>query len=346
MSIVPATPRIVQRILILPAVMMTLVVSGTQATAAALPSEGAGDPGPYVTQMDHFNYLPLAFNVPPAGVIQGALIHDGMQREYILYVPTSYTGHSPVPLILNYHAYARDAMVQMAYGDFRPVAERTGAIVVHPQGAILDGVRRWNVGGIYTHPLADDIGFSEALIDLVSDIYQVDQTRIYGTGFSNGGYMSYLLACQLSGRIAAVAAVAGSMTPEMHEDCQPVRPLALLHIHGLDDAVVPYGGDDKSLAVDEAIAYWVAANGNDPTPAIRPRPDSDPSDGSTVTEFVYGGGPNGVITELLRIDGGGHSWPGAANSGPGTNYDIDASSEIWDFFARYDINGPRATSDR
>jgi polyhydroxybutyrate depolymerase len=319
---------------------MIFASAGLSALKAAHPSaaEGASD--------EHVIYLPLAANVPQSGVIQGFLDQGGMRREYILYVPTSYTGRDPAPLILNYHAYSRDAIIQMVYGDFRPVAEQTGAIIVHPQGAMLDGVRRWNVGGYYTHPTADDLGFTDALLDAVSGTYNVDASRIYATGFSNGATMAYLVACQLDQRFAAVAAVSGSMTPEMLAGCHPSRPLPVLHIHGLADAVVPYGGDSQSIAVEELIAFWVDANHSNPEGVVRQRPDIDPSDGSTVTEVSYEGGPNGVTTELLRIDGGGHAWPGTAVAGPGTNYDIDASAEIWDFFARYDINGRRAISNQ
>lgn len=284
-------------------------------------------------------YLPLVVNDGRRGVIQGTIEHGGMLREYILYVPSSYSDQTPAPLILNYHAYSRDAQTQMEYGDFRPVSERTGAIIVHPQGAELNGVRRWNVGGLYTHPQADDVGFTAALLNEISEFYSIDTTRIYSTGFSNGAYMSYLVACQLSDRVAAVAPVAGSMTPEMADDCTPGRPLAVLHIHGLEDLIVPFNGDPNSIPVAAVLDYWIANNGNGTTPLIEALPDLNPADGSTVERLVYSGGPGDVTTELLRISGGGHSWPGAAISPPGTNYDIDASEEIWNFFSKYDING-------
>jgi len=321
--------------LTLPALMLVLV------TFSAL----AAEPAPSTASDGHFSYLPLAYKIPPVGVIQGAISVDGLEREYVLYVPHSYLDHRPAPLILNFHAYARDAMVQMEYGDFRPLAEQTGAIIVLPQGAFWDGARRWNVGGIYTHPLADDVAFTAALLDVVSTMYHVDQSRIYSAGFSNGGYMSYLLACQLSQRIAAVAVVAGSMTPEMLDNCQPVRPLPVLQIHGLADSVVPYGGDNYSIAVEDAIAYWLAADNNHSPAVITTLPDADPFDGSTVTQILYDGGDGGTSVELLQVSGGGHTWPGSAVALPGTNYDINASAVIWNFFARYDINGVRATSN-
>jgi len=285
-------------------------------------------------------FLPLVMAGPKTGVIYGELLHNELLREYILYVPSSYDGRSAAPLIVNYHAYARDAQTQMAYADFRAIAERSGAIIAHPQGVELDGARLWNVGGLYANPQADDVGFTAALIDEIARIYNVDTNRIYSTGFSNGGYMSYLVACQLGDRIAAVAPVSGSMTPEMAAACNPARPLAILHIHGLDDGIVPFGGDVVSLPVEDVLEYWIAVNGNDPTPVVEQYPDLDPSDGSTVEGLLYGAGPTGVTIELLKISGGGHTWPGAAVWLPGTNYDIDASEQIWNFFAKYDINGP------
>jgi polyhydroxybutyrate depolymerase len=319
----------------LPAVLLALAL-GWLARGADLAAAPA----------NHLYYLPLVARYPPTGVISATLTQGGMEREYILYVPSSYDFRIPAPLILNFHAYARDALAQMVYGDFRAVAEQTGAIVAHPQGAALDGVRRWNVGGIYTHPTADDVGFTGALIDQISLTYNVDPDRIYAAGFSNGAYMSYLLACQLSERIAAVAVVSGSMTPEMWADCQPGRPLPVLHIHGTADSVVPYAGDASSIAVDQVIAYWVASNKSITPAVIQPLPDIDPADGSTVTRVTYQAGDGGVPTEMLLVTGGGHTWPGSAVYLPGTNYDIDASALIWDFFARYDINGRIVASSK
>ena len=269
--------------------------------------------------------------------IYGSITHDDMQREYILFVPAIYTGNSAVPLILNYHGYGSNASEQMNYGDFRPIADTAGFLVVHPQGTLHFGITHWNVGGWTIGSTADDVGFTAALIDSLAVEYCLDLTRIYATGMSNGGFMSFLLACQLSDDVAAIASVTGSMTPETYDDCSPIHPSPILQMHGTDDGVVPYDGALWTKPIDDVLQYWVDYNNCNTTPTIISLPDIDPNDGSTVEYIVYDEGDNGITTEHYKIIGGGHTWPGSALGGAGTNYDINASVEIWKFFSKYDL---------
>jgi polyhydroxybutyrate depolymerase len=170
-------------------------------------------------------------------------------------------------------------------------------------------------------------------------MYNIDNTRIYATGMSNGGFMSFLLACQLSDRIAAIASVTGSMTPETFNNSNPQHPTPVIQMHSPSDPVVPYNGSSWTKSVDEVLQYWVGHNNCNTTPDITILPDLDPNDGSTVEHIVYEGGDNGVNVEHYKIIGGGHTWPGSAYAFPGTNYDIHASTEIWNFFSKYDISG-------
>ncbi|PLX02108.1 MAG: hypothetical protein C0595_12320, partial [Marinilabiliales bacterium] len=182
-------------------------------------------------------------------------------------------------------------------------------------------------------------GFTSALIDSLSALYNIDTDRVYATGMSNGGFMSFLLACQLGDKIAAVAPVAGSMTPETYDECSPIHSMPILQFHGTTDNVVPYDGAIWTRPVQDAIDYWVDYNNCYPLPTTIQIPDTDPNDGSTVEHIIYPTGDNGVSTEHFKIYGGGHTWPGSAFGGSGTNYDINASAEIWKFFLKYDING-------
>lgn len=271
--------------------------------------------------------------------INGSIMHDGIGREYILYIPACYTGAEAVPLVMNYHGYGSNAFEQMNYGDFRPVTDTAGFLVVHPQGTLHLGVPHWNVGGWTVGSTADDVGFTSALIDSLSAEYNIDLNRVYATGMSNGGFMSFLLACQLSDEISAIASVTGSMTMETYNACSPSRPVPVLQIHGTDDHVVPYTGSILFKPVEQVLEYWVEFNNCNPTPEYTLLPDIDPNDGSTVEHYVYNDGDNDVTVEHYKVIGGGHTWPGNAIGGPGTNYDINASAEIWDFFSRYDLNG-------
>jgi polyhydroxybutyrate depolymerase len=276
--------------------------------------------------------------------INGSIMHDGLQRDFILYVPANYAGENPVPLVLNFHGYTSNASQQMWYGDFRPVADTAGFIIVHPEGTLFQGSTHWNVGGWTIGSTVDDVGFVAALIDSLAISYQIDLTRVYSTGMSNGGYMSFLLACQLSDKIAAVASVTGSMTPQTYDACDPQHPTPVMQIHGTTDGVVPYDGALWTKSIDDVLQYWVDYNNCQSNPEITGLPNTSTIDGSTVEHFVYKDGDNGATTEHFKVDGGDHTWPGNIFGGTGTNQDINASLEIWNFFARYDINGLISTT--
>ncbi|MBL4624255.1 MAG: hypothetical protein JKY42_03830, partial [Flavobacteriales bacterium] len=122
--------------------------------------------------------------------------HDGIERTFTLYVPAIYSPGNSTPLVINFHGYTSNMASQMSYGDFRDIADTAGFIIVHPMGT-LDGSGQtyWNSGWGGT---VDDIGFTAALIDSISIAYTINQDRVYSTGTSNGGFMSYTLACSLS----------------------------------------------------------------------------------------------------------------------------------------------------
>ena len=291
--------------------------------------------------------LVFTFPISAQQTINESIIHDGIQRNYIVYIPEIYDGSSAVPLVLNFHGYGSNATQQMFYGDFRDIADTEGFLLVHPEGTLSNGDQFWNVGfpGT-TSSTIDDVGFTEALIDELANSYAIDLDRVYATGMSNGGFMSFLLACQLSEKIAAVASVTGSMTPDTFNDCNAQHPTPVLQIHGTNDSVVPYDGNSIwTLPIVDVVSYWVNYNNCDTTPTTTTFPDLDLSDGSTVEHSVYEDGDLGSTTEHMKVIGGGHTWPGSIINTPGTNQDIDASMEIWSFFSRFDINGPLSVNE-
>ena len=277
--------------------------------------------------------------------INASITHDGIQRNYILYIPELYDGSSDVPLVINFHGFGSNANQQMFYGDFRDIADTEGFLLVHPEGTTFIGNQFWNVGFPGLSSTIDDVGFTEALIDELAASYAIDLDRVYATGMSNGGFMSFLLACQLSEKIAAVASVTGSMTQDTFNDCNAQLPTPVLQIHGTEDDVVLYNGNTLSIPIADVISYWVDYNNCEITPTTTTFPDLDTSDGSTVEHSVYQDGDNGITTEHMKVIGGGHTWPGSILNTTGTNQDIDASMEIWLFFSRFDINGPLSTDD-
>ena len=283
-------------------------------------------------------FIGLSFTGTSQQTITATITHDGLQREYILYVPANYTGSAAVPLVFNFHGYTSNATEQMWYGDFRAIADTAGFIIVHPMGTLdVQNTTHFNVG--WGGSTVDDVGFSAALLDSISADYNINAERVYSTGMSNGGFMSYHLACQLSDKIAAIASVTGSMSPATFNACNPQHPTPLLEIHGTADGTVSYGGTNFSGPIIDVLDYWVNFNNSNTTPTVINVPDINTSDGSTVEHLIYYGGDNDVTVEHFKITGGGHTWSGSAFGGAGTNYDIDASVEVWKFFSKYDING-------
>ena len=283
----------------------------------------------------------FSLSISAQQTIDGSIMHDGIEREYVLYIPAIYDGNQDVPLVLNFHGFGSNANEQMFYGDFRDIADTEGFVLVHPQGTTLNGSQYWNVGSPGSSGIpVDDVGFTETLIDELANLYAINLDRVYATGMSNGGFMSFLLACQLSEKIAAIASVTGSMTFDTYDNCNAQHPTPILQIHGTNDGVVPYDGNTTwILSIEDVISYWVNYNNCQTNPTITTFPDLNPSDGSTVEHIVYTDGDNASTTELMKVIGGGHTWPGSVFNLPGTNQDINASMEIWQFFSRFDING-------
>lgn len=271
-----------------------------------------------------------------AQTVNGSFMYGGQLRDYRLHIPASYNAATAAPLVLNLHGYTSNNWQQEIYSNLNSIADTAGFIIALPNGTFdALGNQFWNVG--FAPSDVDDVGFLNALMDTIIQHYNIDQQRIYSTGMSNGGFMSYLMACQ-SDRIAAIASVTGTMTDPTYNECQPSRPMPVLEIHGTADDVVPYDGQINFRPIPEVIDYWVNFNHCDPTPVVTDVPDSDPADGATAVHYVYSGGDNGATVEHYKIIGGGHTWPGALFDIGVTCHDFSASQEIWRFFTQYSLS--------
>jgi len=275
--------------------------------------------------------------------INETMIHDGLTRSYTIYVPASYSPGTPAPMVLNFHGYTSNAFQQMFYGDFRAIADTAGFLLVIPDGTLdATGTTYWNSGWGGT---VDDIGFTSALIDQIAASYTVNLNRVYSTGMSNGGFMSYTLACSLSNRIAAIASVTGSMNVGQDLTCNAQHPTPVMEIHGTADATVPYEGGGFMEAIPNVLNYWVNFNNCNATPVITDVPNTILSDGCTAMHYFYAGGSSGVDVEHYKVIDGGHTWPGSMFNIGVTNNDFNASKKIWQFFLQYDLNGRIQAND-
>ena len=258
------------------------------------------------------------------------IIHEGVNREYILYVPDSYDGSFSVPVVLNFHGFSGDAYQYMNEGDMRLLSESETFILIYPQGLDLDGEPHWNAcpNGGDNKSDVDDFGFSETLIEEVSSNYNIDLERIYAVGYSNGGMMAYGLANHKSELIAAVASVSGAML-----DCTgpTSHPMPVIHMHGTDDFDLPYNGNNYYNSVQNTIDYWTNFNNTNSEPIV----NFDNSGVITIEHYIYDDGNNSVSVEHYKYIGGDHIWFMSTFQGQNT------SELVWNFLSRYDLNGKR-----
>ena len=232
------------------------------------------------------------------------LSSDGVVRNYYVYVPASYQPTQATPLVLSFHGLSSNASQQRLLDGLTALASDFGFIVVHPEGT--GAAQSWNAGeccGEAQMSGIDDVRFVDELLDQLSTELCIDASRIYSTGMSNGGFMSYRLACELGDRIAAIAPVAGGVAVQ---PCLPGRPIPVLHFHGTADTLVPYLGLPAMglPPVTELVESWAASNdcNRDPTTTY---------DTGDATCISYEGCQADATTTLCTIETGGHTWPGS-----------------------------------
>jgi len=214
------------------------------------------------------------------------------------------------------------------------LADREGFLVAFPEGI----EKNWNDGREFTSSRAhrdhvDDVAFVAALVDAIGRAHAVDPRRVYATGISNGGIFSHYLAAHLSARLAAIAPVVGGIADPPEAWLRPEQPVSVLMLQGTRDPLVPYHGG--------AVA-WAALNGGR-EPVREPLP-ADGKDRCGGLRTIYPGGRDGSEVTLVRLDGGGHTWPGGAQYLPELLIgrvcrDFDATALIWDFFKAHPKGG-------
>lgn len=239
----------------------------------------------------------------------------GGARPVDLYVPTAYSPEKPAPLVVLLHGYGASGKVQELYFGLRGHAESRGFLFAHPDGTIdKTGKRFWNASECcdFASSGVDDVAYLDGLVEEIGKRYKVDPKRVFLIGHSNGGFMSYRLACDKANRFAAIASLAGTMWADASR-CKPSEPVSILHIHGTGDDTIAYEGGSFSSAkypgAKETVARWAGFNGCDPTPSpngpTMDIEDSRPGAETTVTKY-QAGCRSGSAVELWTMDGAGH----------------------------------------
>jgi polyhydroxybutyrate depolymerase len=241
-----------------------------------------------------------------------AVLHvtvDGEQRTYRLHSQSD--AADSVPLVVVLHGAGATAKEVERRYHWDPLADREGFVVAYPQGI----GRRWDDSG------TRDVKFLRALVVEVSRRSSIDPARVFVTGISNGGVMTYRAGCGLADIVAAIGPVAA-----WFPDCIPTAPVSVVHIHGLDDHVFGFAGGKGTPPVLEGLAAWRRADGC--------------SDGSTsvrageVVHTAWRSCAPGVAVDLYTIARGQHEWPGAVPKAgnDAVSRALDATSTIWAFF--------------
>ena len=282
-------------------------------------------------------------------------------RRYLIYVPEGYDPERPAPVVLAFHGGGGNPRSMARLSGLNDKADKEGFIVVYPYGSGVDPDRNLtfnagNVGGYAKRKSVDDVAFTKALIADLKEAGNIDVDRIFATGMSNGAMMAYRIASELSESIAAVAPVGGPMGTGT---CDPAVPVSVMHFHGTADKLAPYEGGrgagapgvpaaarPEFYSVDHSIRQWVKANGCDAEPVVQSLADAA-DDGTRVVRKTWSGGKRGAEVVLVRIEGGGHTWPGAippkAFLGKSTR-DISANDLMWEFFQKHARKADRPPS--
>ena len=253
------------------------------------------------------------------------ITYNGIVRQYIIHTPQGYDGTSKLPLLLNFHGFGGQAGDYMSYTNMSSIADSENFILVYPQGTNLDGYSHWNadLNGDDNKSDVDDLGFIEALVNKLYSENLIDLNRVYAVGYSNGGMMSYALACYKSNLIAAIGSVSGYM---IQKECTPSHPIPLIKLHGTTDY---YDGGADYNSVESVLDFWINFNNTNIDPIINNINDN----GTSITSYKYENGNNNVSVEHYKIIDGGHVW--FSNDFNGKN----TGQLIWDFVSKYDIDG-------
>lgn len=299
--------------------LLALIIEGVVSCDAEQPTPVANPAGQVAI-------LPTISNSAPSltqtgGTYQQALSFKGSNRTYLIHLPPLNLVKGKLPLVLAFHGAGENALI-MATRGLSAKADQNGFIVVYPDGSNQTGQRTdgftWNSNfccGYASQNKIDDVGFIQVLIEQLERSYNIDANRVYATGFSNGGMLSYLLAAKLSDKLAAIAPVSA----EFRSNEKPTQPVPVLALSGKEDKVVAYANSAK------IISSWAGYNGCSSAPLEQ---ETD-----FVSQESFCPDSRNRETILYTIKKGGHEWFQTIKTLDGQ--DIEGIDLIWNFFANH-----------
>jgi len=290
-------------------------------------------------------------------------------RPYEMFVPGSYRSDNAIPVVIAFHggggSSRNGATMSCPNGDIddeaclHGIGEDAGFVTVYPNGTgffPLRNLRTWNAGGgtdgwncasgKACANNIDDLAYVDRLLEDVGSRLNVDRTRVYAIGLSNGAAFSQRLACERANTFAAVVAVAGSNQFSTGAPCNPVQPVAILQIHGTEDPCWSYttsdskciGSGGNKLGAVPSVTGWVDTL-SCPTSSVEMELPDTVDDGTSTTKTTWSGCNGGVEVILMTINGGGHTWPsgsvGLSENRVGRTTSDWGNELIWDFLSRF-----------
>lgn len=297
-----------------------------------------------------------------SGTFSASIQHDNLTRSYLLHIPLGYKSSDQYPVVFFLHGGGGSAERLLPEVGLTEKADAEGFIVIAPNS--VDG--NWNDGRgttawentADTVSAIDDVGFIEVLLAEVENLYAVDTSRVYVTGFSNGAQMTQRLGCELPNTFAAIAPVAGPMRGNIIDLCKNANPIPVIGIQGTEDPFFPIEDADGIPEMPRVLAqraeqtpmtvatiteYWSAKNGCTQPPQSTVWADTA-RDGTVVTQYDFTNCTSGKDVRYYIIDGSGHSWPPTGeeraalqNLTGGTSNNIVANDVIWEFFSQHSL---------
>lgn len=279
--------------------------------------------------------------------------HQGIERVATLHRPTS-RQEGPAPLIVALHGLGQSIKGLHDWLHLDAEADHSGFAVVYPEAI----ERKWNYGRPIQDPQmtvkgkpVDDIGYLSALIDATVKMKVADPARIYVTGMSRGGLMTYTMVCALSHKIAAAAPLITGMTDLQRADCRPKRPVPMMIVAGTHDDAQWYDGQlapaGRLLSIPETMEYWRVNNGCKEESASW-LPHRDEADPTRVRLFEWLNCRDDARLKLYRVSNGGHQLPSFSELDELTtrrfglrNHDIETAEEVAKFVMTATLAKPR-----